>query len=297
MTVHLARALLVAVLPAELLVVGLLLTGVALPGPVVAVVETIVLATVVLEATIAYRLFRAERRSGAGRRAALRATGDRLVPEQVRRLIGFELRGIASLALWVVRRRNGVPSGATAVSYARAQTPVQAMMVFVLVVEPLALEIVLRAVGASAGLRLVLLVAGGYAVVTLLAVIAGCVTRPHVISADEVRLRYGSYFDLRVPRPSIADVRSVATYDEDATVKVEDGLLAVAVAAQTNVVIELTEPITVVRPLGRRAEARTVRFFADDPRAAVRALRPARDTGASAGPGSATSPVDRVPGG
>jgi hypothetical protein len=41
--------------------------------------------------------------------------------------------------------------------------------------------------------------------------------------------------------------------------------LTVAVGSRTNVTIELTEPLTVVRPLGRRAEVTRIRFFADEP--------------------------------
>jgi hypothetical protein len=48
-------------------------------------------------------------------------------------------------------------------------------------------------------------------------------------------------------------------------------------SSQTNVVVEVTEPLTVVRPLGSRAQATTVCFFADEPGAALAALRP-RDT-------------------
>ncbi|WP_329086189.1 hypothetical protein [Streptosporangium sp. NBC_01469] len=44
--------------------------------------------------------------------------------------------------------------------------------------------------------------------------------------------------------------------------------------SQTNVVVELTEPVIVVRPLGRRAEATTIRFFTDTPDAVLNALRP-----------------------
>lgn len=54
---------------------------------------------------------------------------------------------------------------------------------------------------------------------------------------------------------------------------VADGRLGVAVGSQTNVAVELREPVTVVRPLGRRAEATEIRFFADDPGAALTALR------------------------
>jgi len=59
-------------------------------------------------------------------------------------------------------------------------------------------------------------------------------------------------------------------------VKVEGDRLAVAVSSQTNLILELTEPITAVRPLGRRAQARTICLFADDPRTAANALQPAK---------------------
>ncbi|WP_433464781.1 hypothetical protein [Spirillospora sp. CA-128828] len=48
-------------------------------------------------------------------------------------------------------------------------------------------------------------------------------------------------------------------------VKVRDERLSVAVAAQTNVVVELREPMEIVRPLGGRSVVRTIRFFADEP--------------------------------
>jgi hypothetical protein len=138
-------------------------------------------------------------------------------------------------------------------------------------------EIVLRAIGTPEGLRTVVLVADAYTILIVLAVVAACVTRPHVVSADEVRIRYGAFFDLRVPRERIAGVRRVRNFDESGMVRVDGDRLAVAVASQTNLVVELTEPITAVRPLGRRVEVRTVRFFADDPAAALGALRPHRE--------------------
>jgi acyl transferase domain-containing protein len=60
-------------------------------------------------------------------------------------------------------------------------------------------------------------------------------------------------------------------------VTLEDGLLALAVGSQTNVIVELSAPVTVTRPLGRRGRATTLRFLADDPAAAVRALRAFRE--------------------
>jgi hypothetical protein len=199
-----------------------------------------------------------------------------MVPEQVRRIMGFDLKGMISIALWVARRRHGVPHGATAVSYSRAQTSTMMMFLFAMVVELVVVDILLRAIGAPAGLRTVILVVDAYTILIVLAVIAACVTRPHVVSADELRIRYGAFFDLRVPHDQISSVRSVCNFNEKGKVKLENGRLAVAVSSQTTMIIELTEPITIVRPLGRRAEARTVCFFADTPNAALDALRPLR---------------------
>ncbi|MFF4774141.1 hypothetical protein ACFY05_14895 [Microtetraspora fusca] len=42
--------------------------------------------------------------------------------------------------------------------------------------------------------------------------------------------------------------------------------------AQTNLIINLTGPIAVTRPLGRREHITTVRFYADDPGSALRSL-------------------------
>ncbi|MEV0589853.1 hypothetical protein [Nonomuraea cavernae] len=129
-----------------------------------------------------------------------------------------------------------------------------AIFLFAMIVELVGAEILLRAFGAPVGLRTVILVVDAYTVLIVLAVIAACVTRPHVVSADEVRIRYGAFFDLRVPREQIARVRHVRNYNENGTVKVEDDRLAVAVASQTNLILELTEPITAVHALRSRPE-------------------------------------------
>ncbi|MCG5214506.1 hypothetical protein [Streptosporangium sp. KLBMP 9127] len=271
-----ARAALFAVLPAELVLVVLLLSGVSLPLPVIVGAELVVVAVFALEVVTAYRLFRAERRNGLGRRAAAGAAVDRLVPAPVRRMLGFETKGMVSLALWVTRRRNGVPPGATAVPYAREQTPFLLMMVLMMVVETVGLELLLQAIDAPTGLRVVVLVLDAYGVVFGVAVIAAGVTRPHVVTPDELRIRLGAFFDLRIPRRLISTVRLSRNYNEPGQVTLADGRLGVAVSSQTNVIIELTEPVTFVRPLGRVGEATTIRFFADAPDAALRALRPAQ---------------------
>ncbi|MFG1708280.1 hypothetical protein ACFLIM_34255 [Nonomuraea sp. M3C6] len=189
------------------------------------------------------------------------------------RILGFELKGLAAIGLWVVRRRHGVPRGATAVTYAKEQTFMLSLMLFAMAVETVVIDLLLVATGVPAGVRFAVLFADVYGLLFGVMLAAACVTRPHVVTADELRIRYGAYFDLRVPRHQIAAVRTGRNYDESSMVSIKDGRLSVAVSSQTNVTIELTEPITFVRPLGARAEATTIRFFADKPDVVTTALR------------------------
>ncbi|MEU9890163.1 hypothetical protein [Sphaerisporangium sp. NPDC051011] len=273
MMIRLARAALYAVLPAELLVAILLVSGVTLPGPVFAVTEAVVALVFVLEATTAYRLFRAARRRGADRRAALRETLHHLVPMPVRRLMGFELKSLASVVLWMARRRQGVPRGATAASYSREQTPMLLMMLFAMIVETVAVDLLLGAFDVPAGVRVPVLLIDIYGVVIGLAYAASSVTHPHVVTPGELRVRHGVHLDVRVPRDRIASARASRKYDERGMITVAGGTLAVAVSSQTNVTVELTGPLTVTRPLGSQVEVTTIRFFADDPATVLNALK------------------------
>ncbi|MFC4118397.1 hypothetical protein [Nonomuraea zeae] len=191
----------------------------------------------------------------------------------VLRIVGFELKGFIAIGLWAVRRRHGVPPGAIAGTYAKEQAFMLTLMLFAMAVETVVLDLLLVAVEVPAAVRYAVLIADVYGLLFGVMLAAACVTRPHVVTGDELRIRYGVYFDLRIRRDRIASVRGSGGYDGSRMVSVEDGRLSVAVASRTNVTVELTEPITFVRPLGGRAEASTVRFFADQPETVVAALR------------------------
>ncbi|GAA3683467.1 hypothetical protein GCM10022224_055050 [Nonomuraea antimicrobica] len=180
---RIARAALFAMVPVELMLAVLLVSGASPPSPLIAMAGAAAVTVLILEAATLYRLFGAERRGGANRRTVLRASCSQLVPDQVRRLVGFDVNGMVSLALWVARRHHGVPYGTTAISYSRAQTSAMMIFVFAMVVELVVAEILLRALGAPVGLRTVILVADAYSVLIVLTVIAACITRPHVVSA------------------------------------------------------------------------------------------------------------------
>ncbi|MEV2208708.1 hypothetical protein AB0E16_25160 [Streptomyces sp. NPDC047970] len=206
-----------------------------------------------------------------------------LLPPVAARLAAHELRALHSLVLWALRRRHGVRGGeVVAAGYTGPQTALLWGMVFVSVVETVALAVLIPWPLVHA----VALVLDVYGVLFLVALHASCVTRPHVVGADRsLRLRYGALFDLRIPAEAIAGARIERRFPEGRLVHArEDGGLELIVGGQTTVAVELSRPVSYLRPLGGRSEAvGSVRFHADDPAAVVAALRP---SGPPVGPGA-----------
>ncbi|MEJ8647763.1 hypothetical protein WKI65_06625 [Streptomyces sp. MS1.AVA.3] len=208
----------------------------------------------------------------------------------LRRLAAHEGRWLISLVRWVARQRIGVAPGDLALGYAAAQGALVYGLTFVCVVETVGLSVLLAGLPA---VHAVMLVIDVYTVLTILGFQAAAVTRPHVLAADTLWLRDGARREIRIPLERIAAVR----YDLRFTKAPEkDGeVVELRVGGQTSVTVELSEPVVAVRLLGQRETVRTVRFHADDARAAVAALR-ARltETGGGAatetGRGRATAP-------
>lgn len=249
-----------AVLPAEVLLAVCLVGGVAVPLPVLAAAE----AAVVLLLGAEVYAYVTLRRRGLPRREAVAE----LVPVPVLRLVGHELRLMRSLFLWAGRRRDGVGPGDRAFGHARDQAALMYGFTFVCVVETVAVSYLLMDWPVVHAVMLVLDV---YTVLFMLGLQAASVTRPHVLSADTLRLRQAGHADLRIPLDRIAAVRHELRF----THQEQDGVLDLKVAAQTSVTLELSGPVTHVGLLGRERPVRTVRVHADDARAFAKALREA----------------------
>ena len=257
-----------AIVATEIGLAGCLLAGVRVPGPVLVGAEAVVCALLVLEAVIFFRRYTAARRHAARRRDAFAEAVRAGVPGSVRRLVGHEVRALAGLGRWVAGRPHGVRTGAgdRPAPYTGPQTAMMYGLLFVAVTETVVLALVIP----WPLVHLIVLVLDVYAVVMVLALHAGCVTRPHVVGTDgSLRIRYGTLFDLRVEPALIASVRVDRRLSDGGLLRFDpdggggDGSLDVAVGGQTTVRVELTEPVTFVRPLGRRGEARVIRFHAD----------------------------------
>ncbi|MEU6866982.1 hypothetical protein ABZ924_27615 [Streptomyces sp. NPDC046876] len=270
-----ARIVAAAVVPGEFLLVLALAAGVHPPGWVLAGTEAVLAGVLLLEAWVLRSLYAARRARGAAPRAAWRDAAGAVVPAAVRRVVLHELRATASLCRWALRRPpHGVGAGDLPARYTGPQTALMYGLLFVSLVETFALGLLIP----WPGVHRVVLVLDVYGVLVVLALHAACVTRPHVLHRDgSLRLRYGALFDLTVPPDAVASARVERRYPQGRLVTLsEDGVLDLIVGSQTTVTLELTRPLAFARPLGARAEARAIRFHADDPRALVAALqRPA----------------------
>ncbi|MGW7576931.1 hypothetical protein [Streptomyces sp. NPDC054765] len=207
----------------------------------------------------------------------------------LRRLAAYEARWLISLGWWVARRRIGVAPGERALGYAGVQAALVYGLTFVSVVESVGVGVLLADHPVA---HAVMLAVDVYTVLVILGFQAAAVTRPHVLGADTLWLRHGAGREIRIPLERIAAVRYDLRFVREPQ---KDGneVMELTVGGQTSVTVELSEPVLAVRLLGRRETVRTVRFHADDARAAVAALRARPAADGSAAPETGGSAVRR----
>lgn len=180
------------------------------------------------------------------------------------RLMLHEVRVFGSLLLWVGRRRQGVDGGRE-FGYARGQGATLLGLAFVCVVETVGVSLMLRDWPTAHDVMLVLDV---YTVLLVLGLHAAGVVRPHVLTGDTLRVRYGAHVDVRIPLAAIRAVRRETRMTHERA----EGELDLVVGSQTSVTIELDEPVGYSTLLGRRRDVRVVRLYADEPAALMGAL-------------------------
>lgn len=194
----------------------------------------------------------------------------------VRRLLVHQWRTVASLWWWIRRRRRDVGPGDLVLGYAREQTPMLVALAGVLCLET-----------AIVGLLVpwpVVHVLDVLAVLQVLCIAATAVTRPHYLHDDVLTLREGPLFEVHVPLTSVVTVRAERKYHSGRTLQLtgqQDSAdtpeLSIVIGSQTDVFVTLSEPVAVVEPNGTIGKAETLRFRADEPAAAVDAIKAAAD--------------------
>jgi hypothetical protein len=180
----------------------------------------------------------------------------------------FEARNLASVWLLIRGKRDGVGTAAP-VPYAGADKSMIFVFLGVFVVETALLWLL----DFGLVIDLVLLVLGLYSALLVFGLHASAVTRPHVISPTEVRIRAGARLDVRIPRDNVVRLRHRREAHPPGQTKTfqDNALLCFNGAYETNLVVELASPITVTTMFGNHHTVDVIKCHADDPRAAVRA--------------------------
>lgn len=176
----------------------------------------------------------------------------------------MEVKLYAALGRWLLRRRD-VPAGAEPWGYAQLVTPVLWLWVFGSATELVVFHLVIP----WEGVRLVVDIISAWGLIWMLGTLAAYRIRPHLLTPDELRLRSSVLHELVVPRAAIA---SVLVREADLPSSMfalqlpSEDELALGVSGRTNVVVTLTESVPITTAKGV-VSPRTVRFWADDPRA------------------------------
>jgi hypothetical protein len=245
--------------------------GIRVASPVRLALElTTAIPVLILAAGLA-RAYRRHRHDGLGRLTTFRAVYADAIPLPARRLMVHEARLFTSTLRWLAFRRHGVRAGDTAVPYASGGAAVLFAFAYASAVETVVLAFIIP----WPAVREIALVLDIWGVYFIIAVYASFIVRPHVAHADgSLRLRYGALLDIRIPAQDIAAAR-VERRSARGKLAADDanGCAELSQGGQTTVTVQLARPVAFTRPLGKPACARTFRFYAADPAAAVAAIR------------------------
>ena len=214
------------------------------------------------------RRYRQQRAAGMDAEDAVRDALRAVLPRPVAAVVTHELLLWSSLVQLARRRRHGMAPGSAAIPYDAALRPMMLALVAVSVVELVVLELVIP----WQPVRLVLAVLGVWGLLMVLGMTAANVVRPHVVSDDELRLRSGAWAQARIPLHAVATVAARRRHSEGGGALLVEGALVIGVCGGTDVDVHLHEPTRLTTSRGE-VTVDVVRFAADDPAAAVRALR------------------------
>jgi hypothetical protein len=184
-----------------------------------------------------------------------------------RRATMMELRGYQSIYRFVFRRPK-VPAGGVGFSYHKPVLPILIVFVVVSALEMLVVDLIVRR---WAYIRVPLLILGIWGIIYMLGLLFGMLVRPHAITADGIRVRYGSEIDLPIAWEDIHSVTRRKRVNNDKQPKVTrddngEASLHMRIQNETNLEIRLNRPIPLRLPHGIE-NVSIVNLHVDDPKA------------------------------
>lgn len=190
-----------------------------------------------------------------------------------RRATMMELRGYQSIYRFVFRRPK-VPAGGVGFSYHKPVLPILIVFVVVSALEMLVVDLIVRR---WAYIRVPLLILSIWGIIYMLGLLFGMLVRPHAITADGIRVRYGSEIDLPIAWDDVHSVTRRKRVNSDKQPKVTrddngEASLHMRIQNETNLEIRLNRPVSLRLPHGIETVS-MVNLYADDPQAFMDEVR------------------------
>lgn len=202
--------------------------------------------------------------------------------DTMRRVTAMEKRVYESLWRFVARRPKIAP-GARGFRYHR---PVLTVLIVFIVLSAVEIPIIDFLVHQWPPVRIGFLVLGIWGLTWMFGLLCAYLTRPHTVGPDGIRVREGLELEIHVPWEDFASIRvhptSVDPNDpknKPKRVFEEDGerICAVRIGHETNLEIAFERPTRIVLPglppKGGEHEVTRLRFWADDPKGVLGAVR------------------------
>lgn len=196
--------------------------------------------------------------------------------KRLRRILSREALLLRAIWMLVTGRRD-VKEDELALPYS---SPLVPMLSVITVVDGL-VAVGLHLLLPPGWIRTVVLILGILGLIWLLGFLASLVVYPHTLSADRLRLRFGVFHDILIPREAITDARSFKG-DPGSTHSaacIEERLVMV-VANQASLTLRLIGPTELTTLSLKLADQQVteVIFYTDAPDDARQALSPRRPT-------------------
>lgn len=193
------------------------------------------------------------------------------------RLVRMELRIYASIAR-AIARRPAIPSGGSGFTYHK---PVLTILIIFIVLSAVEIPILDLIVHQWLPVRIGFLVLGIWGLTWMIGLLCAYLMRPHTVGPGGITVREGLEIDIPMGWDHIASVARRRTVDEPKTPRVtptdESGILSLRMQDETNVEIELEQPMTITlpgtSPKGGQHGVQCIRIWVDDPNAFMSAVR------------------------
>lgn len=184
-------------------------------------------------------------------------------------LVRLEIGIWRSLILWTARRRPGSTPTTQSFTYARDLTPMLCAFIFVSVLEIPIVHLLLP----WPSVRLAALVLSVWGLLWMLGYIAALRIYPHLVGDEDLRVRYGTTAEVRIPWTAVSAVSLERDrVDSNRAVVLDDGVARMAILKQTRIRVDLHGPTPVRLPDGVR-EIECLKLYADRPAELVTAAR------------------------